>query len=152
MRLARTLISIVLVAAFVGGTVSTASAGSLPRRAKALRDDMFQLVNSSRRHHGVRPLNLCWAVSKDAWEHSKHMAARHSVYHTTDLWSVVRRYDPSIYGENVAMGGTLKRVERMFMGSAPHRANILNGRFRHIGVGAVRSGGRLWVTLDFYGG
>lgn len=151
MRLARTLISIVLVAAFVGGTISTASAGSLPRRAKTMRDEMFQLVNGSRRHHGVKALKLCWAVSRDAWEHSKHMAGRHSVYHTTDLWSVVRPYHPSTWGENVAMAGTLKRVERMFMGSAPHRSNILNGRYHHIGVGAVRSGGRVWVTLDFYG-
>jgi uncharacterized protein YkwD len=151
MRLARTLIAIFLVATFVAGAASAASAGSLPRRAKTLRDEMYQLVNSSRRHHGVKALDLCWAVSKDAWYHSKRMAARHSVYHTTDLWSVVRRYRPSTWGENVAMGGTLKRVERMFMRSAPHRANILNGRFHHIGVGAVRSGGRVWVTLDFYG-
>jgi uncharacterized protein YkwD len=151
MRLARTLISLTLVAAFAAGTVSAASAGSLPRRAKTLRNEMFQLVNNSRRHHGVKPLNLCWGVSRDAWDHSKRMARRHSVFHTTDLWSVVRRYRPSTWGENVGMAGTLKRMERMFMGSAPHRVNILNGRFHHIGVGAVRSNGRVWVTLDFYG-
>ena len=113
---------------------------------------MFQLVNGSRRHHNLRALDLNATLSTKAWRHSKRMAARNSVYHTTDLWSLVRRYSPSAWGENVGMAGTLKRMEILFMRSAPHRANILSSRFRHIGVGVVRARDRIWVTMDFYGG
>ena len=35
------------------------------------------------------------------------------------------------------------------MGSAPHRANILNPRMRQVGVGVRGAGGQLWVTEIF---
>ena len=79
------------------------------------------------------------------------MCRRHSIYHTGDLYSLVRRYNPRTWGENVGMAGTLRRMERMFMASAPHRANILNSAFKRIGVGVQRANGYAWVTLDFYG-
>jgi uncharacterized protein YkwD len=38
------------------------------------------------------------------------------------------------------------------MHSAGHRANILKRGFRRVGVGAVKAGGCMWVTVIFYGG
>ena len=38
------------------------------------------------------------------------------------------------------------------MGSGGHRANILNPRFRRIGIGVVKARGSVWVTTIFYGG
>jgi uncharacterized protein YkwD len=38
------------------------------------------------------------------------------------------------------------------MRSAPHRANILNARYRRIGIGVVKARGLVWVTAIFYGG
>ena len=35
------------------------------------------------------------------------------------------------------------------MNSSAHRANILDRRWRGVGVGVVKSGGRLWVTEIF---
>jgi uncharacterized protein YkwD len=131
----------------------TAGAAEAPGAGRqALRNTMASLVNGSRRHHGIRPLNLNFTLSRKAYLHSKRMATRNSVYHTTDLYSLVRRYSPSTWGENVGMAGTLKRMEFLFMHSAPHRANILNRRFRHLGVGVYKGRGYIWVTLDFYGG
>jgi uncharacterized protein YkwD len=121
------------------------------KHAKALRNDMFQLVNSSRNNHGVHPLKMNWRVSEAALQHSRRMARRRSVCHTTDLYGVVRRYDPHTWGENVGAAATLKRMETLFMQSAGHRANILNGAFKRLGVGVQRSGPYVWVTLDFYG-
>lgn len=146
--------AIIVLTAFavVVSSGPVASAGPTSPKARALRSTMFQLVNGSRRHHDLRALDLNATLSKKAWRHSKRMAERNSVYHTTDLWSLVRRYRPSAWGENVGMAGTLKRMEILFMRSAPHRANILSSRFRHIGVGVVRARDRIWVTLDFYGG
>jgi uncharacterized protein YkwD len=126
-------------------------AGTRATKAHQLRNQMFQLVNHSRRHHGKRPLKINWRLSRFAHAHSARMARRHRVYHSADVWRLVRRFGAHRWGENVGMAGTLRRMELLFMRSPEHRANILSTRFRHMGVGAVRARGRVWVTLDFYG-
>jgi uncharacterized protein YkwD len=138
---------VVLVAA---GPVTTA--GAATTKSKEMRTTMLNLVNAARRNHNVRPLSINWELSQKARSHSLRMARNNSLYHTSNLATLVRRYRPSTWGENVGWGGTLKRVHRAFMRSSPHRANILNRRFHRIGVGVVRARGALWVTLDFYGG
>ena len=40
-------------------------------------------------------------------------------------------------------------VVRAWMASPGHRANILNCRLRHLGVGVALSRGQLWWTQDF---
>lgn len=112
---------------------------------------MFTLVNRSRINHGIRPLKLNWYVSRQALRHSRRMARRHRVYHTTDLYSFLRQYRPRTWGENVGMAYNLRQMQRLFMHSASHRANTLNRGFHRVGVGVVYSGGHVWVTLDFYG-
>lgn len=57
----------------------------------------------------------------------------------------------STIGENVGYGGSVDQIHGMFMGSAGHRANILKGAYSHVGIGVVRSGGTVWITLDFVG-
>jgi uncharacterized protein YkwD len=150
MRPFKSLILVVAAAVLMSAGPAT-SAGAMGKHAKALRNEMFQQVNASRRNNGVHPLKMNWRLSESALSHSRRMMRRHSVYHTTDLYSLVRRYSPHTWGENVGMAGTLKRMERLFMGSPPHRANILNPAFKRIGVGVQRTSGHVWVTLDFYG-
>ena len=54
-----------------------------------------------------------------------------------------------LVGENIAYGqSSPEAVMNAWMNSSGHRANILNADFDKIGVGVVRSGGRLyWVQL-----
>ena len=54
-------------------------------------------------------------------------------------------------GENVGRAMSVDEAFRMFMGSGGHRANILKGSYSVIGIGVVKSGGQVWVTLDFVG-
>jgi uncharacterized protein YkwD len=151
MRVLRALIPFLIAAVIVSaGPVGTAGASGAT--TKQLRNDLLSRVNAARRSHGTHALRMNWRVSNAAWHHSQRMARRHSVYHTTDLYAVVRRYKPHTWGENVGMAGTTRQMHRLFMKSPPHRANILNGAFKRIGVGVVRASGRVWVTLDFYGG
>ena len=52
--------------------------------------------------------------------------------------------------ENVAMGyGSPKAVMQAWMASPGHRANILDCRLRHLGVGVVLQGDQVWWTQDF---
>ena len=61
----------------------------------------------------------------------------------------------STLGENILVGPGNMSADQMvnaWMGSAPHRANILNGSFNIAGIGYFHSAdGRLWVCVDFGG-
>ncbi len=145
----RHVIALVLITATLA-TPSAAFAGTRTR-AGQMRWTMFHLVNKARRSHGIDPLAMDARLSRTAYRHSTRMAARRTVFHTTNLYDTVRRYRPNRWGENVGMADTVRRLHRAFMASAVHRANILGTAYRKVGVGIVRSGGRVWGTLIFYG-
>jgi uncharacterized protein YkwD len=137
----------VVVAVLVAGASSEVRADDATRR-----DKMFHLLNQTRRSHGLPVFRLNFQLSHDAWLHSRRMAERNGLFHTANLYDVVRVYRPSTWGENVGAAGTLRRVRTLWMGSGGHRDNILNRRFRKIGIGVVKARGLVWVTTIFYGG
>lgn len=150
MRGAKTIvIGAVLAAVLVAALPVTPAAASNP---KEMRKKLLSLTNSARRNNGLRTLDLNWRLSKSAIRHSRRMAEQRTVYHTPNLYRLVRRWHPSAWGENVGMAGTVLRIHRLFMRSASHRSNILRGGFSHAGIGVVRKGGRVWATVMFYGG
>jgi hypothetical protein len=52
-------------------------------------------------------------------------------------------------GENVVYDVTVEGAHEAFMGSAPHRTNVLNGAFDSVGIGIVENGGVIYVVEDF---
>jgi uncharacterized protein YkwD len=138
---------VVVVAVLVAGMSSTAHADNLPAR-----DKMLQLLNQTRRNHGLPTFRLNAQLSHTAWLHSKRMAERNQIFHTYNLYDAVRAYSPSTWGENVGKAAFLTRVRTLWMHSSGHRANILKARFRRIGIGVVKARGWVWVTTIFYGG
>ena len=138
---------VLVVAVLVAGMPSPADADNVTGRNK-----MLHLLNQTRRNHGLPVFRLNLNLSRFAWRHSKRMAEQNRCFHTADLYDVVRTYSPSTWGENVGAAGTLRRIRTLWMGSGGHRANILNPRFRRIGIGVVKARGLLWVTTIFYGG
>jgi len=142
------LIAVSLAAMLVAAAPVTASASG----SKEMRRTLLSLTNSARRNNGLRTLDLNWRLSKGAIRHSRRMAANRTVFHTANLSRLVRRWHPSVWGENVGMGGTVRRVHRLFMRSSPHRGNIFRGGYSNVGIGVVRRGGRIWATVMFYGG
>jgi uncharacterized protein YkwD len=144
----RRLLTIVLVVAvLLPATASRGDAQGLTRRGRMLR-----LLNQTRRAHGLQVFRLNLSLSRYAMTHSKHMAASRTLFHTSDLYSKVRSYGPSRWGENIGYASTLRLLRTLWMRSAPHRANILNAGFRRIGIGIVKARGVFWVTTIFYGG
>lgn len=138
---------VVVVSVLLAGTSSIAHADDLARRNK-----MLHLLNHVRETHGRPLFRLNVTVSHRAWLHSKAMASQNRLFHTSNLYDAVRAYRPSTWGENVGMAGFLARVRTLWMQSPSHRANILNARYRRIGIGVVRARGVVWVTAIFYGG
>ena len=137
---------VLVVAVLVAGTSSPVHADDLPRR-----DRMLNLLNQTRRSHGLPVFRLNRNLSHNAWLHSKQMSEQNRCFHTADLYGAVSAYSPLTWGENVGAAGTLRRVRTLWMGSGGHRANLLNARFRRVGIGVARARGMVWVTVIFYG-
>jgi uncharacterized protein YkwD len=122
------------------------------------------VLNAERARHGLRPLRLHPRLARAARGHSEDMARRDYFDHTSptgaDFVDRVRRVgylrgaQRWEVAENIAWGtGSLsspRAITRAWMDSPGHRANVLNGSFREIGIGvATGSGARAIYTTDF---
>jgi uncharacterized protein YkwD len=119
--------------------------------------EVFMLVNAERAKVGCAPLTVDARLVTAARRHSADMAARGYFDHTTpDGVEFATRitnagYRWSMAGENIAKGQpTAASVMRAWMNSPGHRANILNCKYRNIGIGLAYSPGHdpVW-TQDF---
>ena len=110
----------------------------------------FLLHNQIRRNHDLKTFCVHPALQKAARAHSKDMIRRDYFSHDTKgKYTFDQRlkrfgYTPKGYryyttGENIAYGsgpqGSPKSIMNAWMKSRPHRHNILNGKFREIGIG-----------------
>jgi uncharacterized protein YkwD len=160
-----TAVSLWLVALTLTGALMApaahASAASYSERAVAPRHrsgpnyawQMYVATNASRRRMGLPPLVRDKAASRVALAHCRAMVRAHNLYHSTTIspyLAGVGRF--SMWGENIGWTtGGVPDLERAFMTSPDHRTHILSRSFRHVAVGALKHGHRLWVTLFFYG-
>jgi uncharacterized protein YkwD len=137
--------------------VRTCGGGTIKLSAEDERT--LRLHNRARKNRGIRPLCVRPELTKAARFHSAEMIRKDRLWHG----NVGRRlkrfgYNWLTYGENIAWGsgsrGSPERIFRSWMKSRGHRSNILNRRFREIGVG-VKTGtfkgtrGATVYTVDF---
>jgi uncharacterized protein YkwD len=115
------------------------------------RDATLCLLNRVRTRHGVPPLRLNGKLSHAARRHSRDMVRRRYFAHDSldgrSAFDRMRatRYVPRdaswVLGENLGWGsGSLAEpmsLVRAWMRSPGHRRNILDRRFRDIGIGIV---------------
>ena len=140
-RPAVALLAIVLLA--------VAAAGCMPADAKTFLDR----TNALRSSVGVPALKENDTLTRKAEDWAQHMAATGQLAHS-NLSDGLGSLNWRMLGENVgyssATGDTLKTIHDAFVRSAPHRANLVNGRFTHMGVGVAKdSRGRVWVAEVF---
>jgi len=145
----RTALAFLLVAAFLvqGLAIDPARAGDTVQN----RAEMLQLTNDDRADRDRDELRLNDRLSRYARRHSRQMAERGELFHTPDLADKLQGTGWSIGAENVGMGPSLEALEDAFMGSRPHRRNILRAGFERTAIGVFESGGKFWVTVIFYG-
>ena len=146
-RRARLLALLLVVAALTAGCYGRQGLSS------AGPNEFLNLVNTDRAAHGLPGLQWDSQLGGLAQEWSHDMASTGSLRHR-DLGEVMNRPEYSSFrrlGENILVGGcgmSADELERAWMSSPTHRANIL-GDYDVAGVGTVCRDGRLWATQNF---
>ena len=151
------------------------SAGSADVRTMSssnqLQTALLGQVNTLRAANGLGRLRLSTSLSAAAGRHSTEMARRGYFSHDSANGQsfstrIAHAYSPRGYrswsvGENLVWGGPdigAARAFQLWLSSPPHRANLLNARWREVGLGAVHSssapgvyggGPATIVTADF---
>lgn len=147
MRVTRlTVLSALIAAASIVPLGSSAGAAGCWSYSDAERQ-LAAVTNQARQNVGLRSLALDPELSRVAARHSYWMTRLDRLYHSQRLaWKVTNWTG---LGENVGVGGSIGSLQRAFLASPAHRANILSRDFVYFGV-AVRSDARgMWVTVVF---
>ena len=175
----RSLVVLLAVLAFpasaVAGSTATGDRALSSVRTTVTRDTSLEAlvlreINALRTSHGLKRLNASSALSRSAAGHSRAMATHGFFSHESRNGAVFSQRIKRFYvprsgswsvGENLAMFGgmtpTADAIVAAWMGSPPHRANLLRETFREAGLaimfnpaaGGVFGGESTWVvTLD----
>jgi len=127
------------------------------------------LINARRAHHRLRPLRYDRCLDRAAERHARDMVRRRYFAHASRRGRTPAQraraagYVPSRgrwrIGENLAWGAggraSARAAVRGWLDSPPHRANLLGGGFRDVGVAVVNgapvrgAGGRHTPTATF---
>jgi uncharacterized protein YkwD len=104
-------------------------------------------INRVRRAHGLRGVHVTTGLSRVAKSHSRKMLKANLLTHSSLDGSsfgtrLARAGHHRRYGETLAWapngsGTTARVLVRLWMNSAPHRAVLMDGTLRRIGVGRV---------------
>jgi uncharacterized protein YkwD len=104
-------------------------------------------INRVRRSHRLRPVKLTAPLARVARRHSslmlKYDALSHSSFDGSSFSTRLQRAGKRrAYGETLAWAPSGAHVNarallKLWMRSAPHRAVLMNGKLRRVGVGRV---------------
>ncbi len=144
---ATTAVAVALTTAMVGTPALAGNGRWSDRHA------MYKATNVSRDRFARLDVSINRTMSTVALKHSRWMASSGKLEHTGNpAAAYLKGMSWHCWGENIAVtGGSIADVEKAFMHSPEHRANILNSCFKHVAIGAIRVDGALWVTVFFYG-
>ncbi|HYK37434.1 CAP domain-containing protein [Alloacidobacterium sp.] len=116
---------------------------------------LLELTNQARIEQGLPPLHWDPSLAAAAQAHAQKMFDQHSLSHQLpgepDLQARAAEAGAHFreIAENVAMGNGAEGVQKEWMKSPPHRANILDPRLTNIGIGVVEHAGYWYAVVDF---
>jgi uncharacterized protein YkwD len=153
-------VAVIVTVLMLAGMAEAAGAATLTRTESSL----LTAMNEARRAQGLRPLRADGRLERGkhgARGHSSEMLRTDTFFHGAFSARIrgVGVRAPRV-GENLAWGvGALSRARAIvntWLASPGHRANLLHGGYRIVGVGALRGTfgghrGTLMITTDFAG-
>src|SRR5215218_2731117 len=116
---------------------------------------MMRAINRARASHGLRALYAGRRLGRAADAHTRSMLRLNVLAHGAFATRLRRYVRARHIGETIAMSSrcSARRIVRMWLNSPPHRAVLLSGGFRRVGigrrVGSLGSGRACVVTADF---
>ena len=114
-----------------------------------------RMVNAARRSEGLLRLRRDPRLDAVAQAHAESMRKARLVGHDVGSGSLPERIEAAnlivkMAGENLARAMDIRRAHRALWASPSHRANLLEAKFRSIGIGVVPDeDGTLWVCEVF---
>jgi uncharacterized protein YkwD len=163
-------LGVLLVVAFLPATGS-ARTPAKTGQVLQVQEALLAQINAFRAAHGLVQLRLSGSLAVAAGAHSAQMArlgffSHNSANGQSFSQRIAQTYSARGFrswtvGENLVWGGPdigAARAFRLWLSSPPHRANMLNPRWREVGLGAVHStsapgvyggGAATIVTADF---
>ena len=161
--LVRRFATLALVSSLLFSAVPAAPAHAAT--SSQIRDALEDKINAARVARGLRRLRVSTYVCPAALlnrncmeyfsqDHAKRMARAGAIYHDTTnrLWAEVPRiawWRAENVGYVSAGPGAAARVHRAFMASSGHRANLLNRRATHMGIGVYQTSSRVYFVERF---
>lgn len=140
------IFSLIFVLAITSASLYIFSAAGTTVASDITINKVIELTNASRAGASENNLSLNEKLSRAAEAKADDMIAKNYFSHTSPggvtPWKWIDResYDYSYAGENLAMDfQSAEKMEDAWMKSPTHRANILNEKYKDIGV-AVKSG------------
>jgi uncharacterized protein YkwD len=132
------------------GAAATTQRAQSP--AVAYARTALRATNKVRLSHSRATFSRSTCLARKAWWQARRMADQRRIFHQ-DLGPLLRACGLDMAGENVADGYANGNavVYQGWMKSPPHRANILERRFRLIAVGAVRGSDGRWYVSQVFG-
>src|SRR5271168_2119985 len=122
----------------------------------AAEQQLLDLANQARAQAGAPRLTLDTGLCRAARAHAQAMFAARQLSHQFEgepslpqRLATATAIQLDQEGENVALDFDAEKGHQHLMLSAPHRANLLNPAYNVVGLGAVRSGDRLYIVQDF---
>ncbi|MGP8140547.1 MAG: CAP domain-containing protein [Terriglobales bacterium] len=130
--------------------------GASPGEDSAAENELLEAANKSRKLAGVEPLRMEESLREAARAHARRMVESARLEHQLAgepsllqriAWVSSLRIDRA--GENIAFASGAPGANEVLMRSAPHRKNLLDGKFNIAGIAAIWSKGKLYVVQDF---
>jgi len=132
---------------------ASADVDSAPAEAR----EVFGLLNRARVEAGTEPLAFSATLATLAESHAREMYVDGYFSHVSPITGTVldrvgaARIPFVIVGENLALAPTAASVHEGLMASPGHRTNLLDTRYRRVGIGAVSGPLGLMVVQVFTG-
>ena len=132
-------------------TAATVTSAARVMAANALEPRLIERINALRRSRGLHLLRISTQLRRAAAFHSASMGRRGFFSHTsadgTSSTRRIRRFYPSAGYSYWTVGETLlwsrrrvtpRRALRTWLNSPGHRSVLLSGRWRRVGLAAIR--------------
>jgi hypothetical protein len=113
------------------------------------------MTNAARSEQGLAPLRWDEALAQAARAHAELLLQNRQLSHqfAGEPGLALRAAQAGAHfqtvAENVAEGPDIDTLQRGWMKSPPHRANILDPQLNSVGFGVAQAGGVLYAVADF---